>query len=141
VPVPASRCFLALAAHHKAHLCERIFRNDGATTRYIHWLASLGGQSRTTPALPMLLVVVDREVALVPQDPNDTQRGAPVLTLFEQVWQHASPWQEGPLRDSRGLTPQERELLLLLGRRVPPTKSPHGSWGSRCAPCGASRPA
>lgn len=100
------------------------FRNDAATTQYARWLATLGGESRTVPALPMLLVVVDRRVALVPLDPQDGRRGALVLhsagavtamtALFEQVWRTATPWQDAAPRNLHGLTPQERELLCLL---------------------------
>jgi DNA-binding CsgD family transcriptional regulator/sugar-specific transcriptional regulator TrmB len=99
-------------------------RNDAATTQYVHWLATLGGETRTTPTLPMLLVIVDREVALVPLDPQDVRRGALVLhsegavtamvMLFEQVWKHAAPWATAVSKDRHGLSAQERELLRLL---------------------------
>ena len=100
------------------------FRNDAPTREYVRWLAGLGGETRTVASLPMLMVVVDREVALVPLDPADGRAGALELrslgavaamtALFEQVWSIASPWGESAPRDTRGLSTQERELLRLL---------------------------
>ncbi|MFE9201940.1 LuxR C-terminal-related transcriptional regulator [Micromonospora sp. NPDC007230] len=100
------------------------FRNDPATLAHARWMASLGGQSRTTPTLPMRLVIVDRETALVPIDPDNSGQGAlelhspgviaGLVALFEQVWRAATPFGEQTAPDTHGLTPQERELLLLL---------------------------
>jgi DNA-binding CsgD family transcriptional regulator len=100
------------------------FRNDPATLQYVRWLASLGGQTRTVPSLPMLMVVVDNEVALVPLDPDDGRRGALELrthgavaamrVLFEQFWQAATPWDEQPPPDRHGLSRREREILMML---------------------------
>jgi DNA-binding CsgD family transcriptional regulator len=100
------------------------FRNDPATLRHVQWLTSLGVEARTVPSLPMLMVVFDRKVALVPLDPDDGRKGAleirspgavaVMCALFEQVWSVAVPWGEQLQRDSHGLTPQERELLRLL---------------------------
>ena len=99
-------------------------RNDSATTHYVHWQASLGGQTRTVAALPMRLVVVDRKVAIVPIEPGNARRGALVLhsegavaamvMLFEEVWRNATPWGTPVRKDHRGLSSQERELLRLL---------------------------
>lgn len=73
----------------------------------------------------MRLVVVDRETALVPVDPDDSRRGAlelrapgvvaGLVALFEQVWHVATPFGEQTVPDGQGLTPPERELLRLLG--------------------------
>ncbi|MEU4779214.1 LuxR C-terminal-related transcriptional regulator [Micromonospora sp. NPDC023633] len=100
------------------------FRNDPATLAHARWMASLGAQSRTTPTLPMRLVIVDRETALVPIDPDNPRRGAlelhspgvvaGLVALFEQVWRIATPFGEQIALDEHGLTPQERELLRLL---------------------------
>lgn len=100
------------------------FRNDPATVAYVQWLAELGGQTRTVPSLPMLLVVVDRETALVPIDPANGRAGALELrspgavaamaVLFEQMWAAGVPWGRPVPRDGQGLSPQERELLGLL---------------------------
>ena len=90
----------------------------------MQWLAALGGETRTVPSLPMLMVVVDRETALVPLDPADGRAGALELrspgavaamsALFEHVWSIGVPWGETPPRDARGLSTQEQELLRLL---------------------------
>ncbi|MBM7493128.1 DNA-binding CsgD family transcriptional regulator/DNA-binding MarR family transcriptional regulator [Micromonospora luteifusca] len=100
------------------------FRNDPGTLAHARWLAGLGGQSRTTPTLPMRLVIVDRGIALVPIDPTNPRRGAlelhshgivaGLIALFEQVWQTATPFDGQVTADAQGLTRQERELLRLL---------------------------
>lgn len=100
------------------------FRNDPATLAHARWMASLGSQSRTAPTLPMRMVIVDRELALVPVDPNDPVRGAlelrspgvvtGLVALFEQVWHAARPFGDEASQDEQGLTAQERELLRLL---------------------------
>ncbi|ANP48407.1 helix-turn-helix transcriptional regulator [Streptomyces griseochromogenes] len=101
-------------------------RKDRATTRHAEWLTELGGQVRTVPALPLRMIIFDREIALVPLDPANTRKGAVQITsvgvitalisLFEQVWADATPLGTPQERDERGLTRQERELLRLLGQ-------------------------
>ncbi|MEE1796988.1 LuxR C-terminal-related transcriptional regulator [Streptomyces sp. BE308] len=102
------------------------FRNDPGTLRYVNWLGELGAESRTLPALPLIMVVVDREVALVPLDPDDPRAGALELRsrgavavahlLFEEYWAAATPLGRIPPRGPHGLTPQEDELLSLLAK-------------------------
>ncbi|MFK0190296.1 LuxR C-terminal-related transcriptional regulator [Kitasatospora sp. NPDC090308] len=100
-------------------------RNDPATVQYARWLHGLGGAVRTTPTLPLRMIVVDNATAIVPIDPDDPRKGAVLLqspgvvaalrALFDQVWEHARPLGEkSPQRDPHGLTGQERELLRLL---------------------------
>ncbi|MEV6118577.1 LuxR C-terminal-related transcriptional regulator [Streptomyces sp. NPDC052109] len=99
-------------------------RNDAVSTDYAAWLTSLGGQVRTVPALPLRMLVIDRSVALVPVNPENTREGAIQITnpgvmaalvaLFESVWDRATPLGACPERDDQGLTRQERELLRLL---------------------------
>lgn len=106
------------------NLYQESFRNDPATLAHARWMASLGSQSRTAPTLPMRMVIVDRELALVPVDPNDPARGAlelrspgvvaGLIALFEQVWHTARPFGDEASPDEEGLTAQERELLRLL---------------------------
>lgn len=104
---------------------QDVFRNDPPTLAYVRSYAALGGQARTVPALPMRLVIVDDQCALVPLDPNDSTRGALELrspgavaamrALFEQFWSIAIPWDEPAHRDRHGLSRREQELLRLLG--------------------------
>ncbi|WP_347404884.1 helix-turn-helix transcriptional regulator [Micromonospora sp. WMMD1102] len=101
------------------------FRNDSATLAHARAMAAIGSQSRTVPALPMRMVIVDRRLALVPSDPDDPSAGAleietPALvlalySLFEQMWHTATPFGDAPVPDLDGITGQERELLRLLG--------------------------
>ncbi|MFJ3962868.1 helix-turn-helix transcriptional regulator [Streptomyces sp. NPDC090036] len=99
-------------------------RNDTPTVEYARWLQDNGGEVRTVPALPLRMVLFDREVALLPVDPTNTKKGAVQLTgpgvltalgaLFEQVWRRAALIGCSQGRDEVGLTGQERELLRLL---------------------------
>jgi DNA-binding CsgD family transcriptional regulator/sugar-specific transcriptional regulator TrmB len=105
---------------------QESFRNDPATLRYVQWLATLGGETRIVPTLPMQLVIVDREFALVPLDPSDGRRGALALrgpgmiaaicALFDQFWREGVPWGQQPRRGQHDLTALEHELLWLLAQ-------------------------
>lgn len=101
-------------------------RNDQVTLNYAQWLNERGGEVRTSPTLPIRMVMFDREVALLPVDPENTKKGAALLrgpgvitalaALFEQIWDSASPFGTDRDREKNeaGLTPQEAELLRLL---------------------------
>jgi DNA-binding CsgD family transcriptional regulator/sugar-specific transcriptional regulator TrmB len=101
-------------------------RNDTPTLGYVRWLTELGGEVRTAPTLPLRMVLFDREVALVPIDPENTRRGAIQITVpgvitalvatFEQVWAGAIPIGDESKHVGAELTPQERELLRLLSK-------------------------
>ncbi len=105
---------------------QESFRNDPATLQYVQWLATLGGETRIVPTLPMHLVIVDRGFALVPLDPSDGRRGAlalsgsgmiaPICALFDQFWRRGVPWGQPPTRGQHGLTTVEHELLWLLAQ-------------------------
>ncbi|MER7945771.1 LuxR C-terminal-related transcriptional regulator [Streptomyces sp. NPDC096079] len=104
---------------------QESFRNDPPTVEYVRWYCDLGGEARTVPVVPMLMVIVDREAALVPVDPEDGRAGAlevrspglvhALLVLFDRLWDAGTPFGEAPRRDAHDLSPQERELLMLLG--------------------------
>ncbi|MER5961083.1 LuxR C-terminal-related transcriptional regulator [Streptomyces sp. NPDC002057] len=104
---------------------QESFRNDPPTVEYVRWYCDLGGQARTVPVVPMLMVIVDREAALVPVDPEDGRAGAlevrspglvhALVVLFDRLWDGGTPFGEAPRRDEHALSPQERELLMLLG--------------------------
>jgi DNA-binding CsgD family transcriptional regulator len=101
-------------------------RNDQPTSDYATWLHSLGGEVRTVPTLPVRLIILDRSSALLPVDTADASTGAVVLrgrgtvaalcALFERVWQEGTPLGEPRPLDEQGLTPQERQCLVLLGQ-------------------------
>ncbi len=102
-------------------------RNDGTTSEYAHWLTELGGHVRTVPVLPVRMVLVDRRVALLPVDADNSRKGAIQLSspgvisalvdLFERVWGQAVPLGAPPQkRQDNGLTPREQELLKLLAQ-------------------------
>lgn len=100
------------------------YRNDPDVVAYARWLTGLGGQIRTTPTLPMLMVVVDRRTALLPLDPNDSSRGgvevthagvvAAIYALFEQIWRTANPIGVAAPVAEDGVEPFEREVLRIL---------------------------
>jgi DNA-binding CsgD family transcriptional regulator/sugar-specific transcriptional regulator TrmB len=97
---------------------------DPATSGYARWLMWLGGQVRTLPVLPIRLIIVDRKVAMVPVDPQQTALGAVLVhgegvvkalcTLFDLTWERARDFGAPRIRDQHGLTGQERELLRFL---------------------------
>ncbi|MEU1399498.1 LuxR C-terminal-related transcriptional regulator [Micromonospora zamorensis] len=101
-------------------------RNHAPTRHYARQLAEIGGEVRTAPALPTRLLIVDREIALLPLNPHNSQEGAAqvvgcgvvaaLVAIFEQVWATATPFCRQPGRDQQGLNGQERELLQLLAR-------------------------
>ncbi|MEV4560156.1 helix-turn-helix transcriptional regulator [Kitasatospora sp. NPDC049285] len=102
-------------------------RNDPATHAYAQWLTESGGQVRTAPLLPPRMPIFDREVAVLPIDPDNTRAGAlctrepgvvaSLSAVFEQAWATAVPLGAARTREAgSGLTPGERELLTLLAR-------------------------
>ncbi|WP_030266564.1 helix-turn-helix transcriptional regulator [Streptomyces sp. NRRL B-24484] len=101
-------------------------RHQPHVTAYAHWLLGRGSEVRTAPAVPQRLIITDRSQALVPIDPADNRKGAlhitepgilhALLDLFEQAWNTAVPLgATSPADPATGLTPNERELLRLLG--------------------------
>ncbi|MFD8734021.1 LuxR C-terminal-related transcriptional regulator [Streptomyces sp. NPDC059618] len=101
-------------------------RNDGPTTAYAMWLSDLGGAVRTLPTLPIRMIVFDRELAVIPADPDNSSAGALLIrgqatvmalsAFFDQLWSGAQPLGTVARRDDHGLTGQERDLLRLLAQ-------------------------
>ncbi|MEV4411636.1 helix-turn-helix transcriptional regulator [Catellatospora sp. NPDC049609] len=99
-------------------------RHDPALVAYARWLTELGGMLRTASTIPMLTIVYDRAVALLPLDPNNTRLGAvevrspgvvaAVYALFEQIWAGAVPLGTAAPVDANGLDPQAKQLLAML---------------------------
>ncbi|WP_329283078.1 helix-turn-helix transcriptional regulator [Streptomyces sp. NBC_01451] len=101
-------------------------RDDRATTEYARRLSELGGEIRTAPSLPLRMLIADRSAALLPIDPEDTRAGAVVVhapgvlsalvSLFDMVWDRASPLGVRRANAAEDPTPQEVTLLKLLAQ-------------------------
>lgn len=99
-------------------------RNDPGSVEHANWLAEHGGETRTTSVLPMRMQIVDREVAMVPVDPEGLTLGVAVIrergavaglcALFDQVWEQSEVLGAAPVTPAGEITPQQRELLRLL---------------------------
>ncbi|WP_084725614.1 helix-turn-helix domain-containing protein [Streptacidiphilus melanogenes] len=98
-------------------------RNHRPTTEYARWLTERGGQVRTVPELPMRLIIVDREVALLPLDPDRPDAAtvvqgkgvvAAMCKLFDLVWAGAAPLGDSRSRDVSGMSSQHLALVRLL---------------------------
>ncbi|WP_166388216.1 helix-turn-helix transcriptional regulator [Catellatospora methionotrophica] len=98
--------------------------NDARTTAYALWLQELGSEVRTTPVLPVRMLIVDREHAVVPIDSDRSNAGAVVLSgaglvealvsLFYFVWEISTPLGVSRVSDDSGLSSQEKQVLRLL---------------------------
>ncbi|WP_030870636.1 LuxR C-terminal-related transcriptional regulator [Streptomyces sp. NRRL S-37] len=100
--------------------------NDRVTRAHAQWMAEHNSEIRTSPTLPMRLLIVDTTAAIVAGLPDQAGPSAllfnsrPVVlamrALFEAYWEHAAPFHEknSSEDDPHGLTPQERKLLQLL---------------------------
>ena len=99
-------------------------RANRPTVEHASWLARLGGQVRTVPALPTRMIIMDRRTAMIPVSSDDTAAGAVLLTgqgtltalcaLFETTWDSAQPLGETAPTDAHGLTGQQATTLRLL---------------------------
>jgi DNA-binding CsgD family transcriptional regulator len=96
-----------------------------AGMEYCEWVHSLGGEVRTTPTLPLRLLIIDSEIAIMPLDPTNHDAGAVVhrspavvalaLALFDAYWSKATnPFEADDLANEEPLTSQETEILRLL---------------------------
>jgi len=75
---------------------------------------------RSVPAVPIQMVIIDRQIALLPVQPDDPRTGAlevrspgiaaALHTLFEQVRENELPFGKQIPRDHTGCTPAEKEL-------------------------------
>lgn len=91
-------------------------RNSPHTVAYAEWLAERGGSVRTVPSLPVRMVIVDRETAVIPVRAEDARQAAVVLTgqgtltalcaLFESAWSSAVELGAVQKRDESGLSPR-----------------------------------
>jgi sugar-specific transcriptional regulator TrmB/DNA-binding CsgD family transcriptional regulator len=92
---------------------------------YAAFIHKLGGEVRATPTLPMRLLVVDREIVVMPLNPDIETDGAVIhrspsvlalaLALFDTCWARATELFAPEDRDDNTpLTPHEAEVLRLL---------------------------
>ncbi|MFF9069739.1 LuxR C-terminal-related transcriptional regulator [Streptomyces sp. NPDC014891] len=123
---PLAQSLLARSVAMKTIYLDSV-RNDPGSMGHAHWLAENGGETRTTPVLPLRIQIFDRRAALIPINPEDSSQGAILVeepgivaalcAFFDLVWEMAVPIAE-PKRN-RGVdsvSPQERELLRLLAQ-------------------------
>lgn len=99
-------------------------RNDEATVEHARWLTEQGGEVRTVPVLPLRLVLVDRAVAIVPLDAEDSSQGALMVTgkglvsglaaLFLMTWQQGVPLGTGRRQRVPGRPSKQQWHALLL---------------------------
>ncbi|MFD7982318.1 helix-turn-helix domain-containing protein [Kitasatospora indigofera] len=98
-------------------------RNHQPTTDYARWLLKRGGQVRTVPSLPMRMIIIDREAAVVPLDPElggtatvlyGKGAVAAMCSLFDLVWSGANPLGDARSRDRHGMSGQHYALLQFL---------------------------
>ncbi|MFC8006997.1 helix-turn-helix domain-containing protein [Streptomyces olivaceus] len=99
---------------------------DSLSMSYAQWLVEQGGKIRSIPVLPLRMIIYDRQVVMLPMDPENSTagavllRGAGVVTalceLFEQVWASATPLGAAAGSTDDGLTPQEQAVLRLLAQ-------------------------
>ncbi len=92
---------------------------------YAATLHRLGGEVRATPTLPMRLLIIDHEIAVMAMDPENPTAGAVIhrspgvlsvaMALFDAYWSRATELFSPEDRDNNTpLTPHEAEVLRLL---------------------------
>jgi DNA-binding CsgD family transcriptional regulator/sugar-specific transcriptional regulator TrmB len=98
--------------------------NHAETAAYLRRLDDAGAETRTVPTLPLQLLIVDRAVAVVPIDPENSAAGALVLrsrgslvallALFENVWLTARSISEPRRTERLELSDTDHEILRIL---------------------------
>ncbi|MFK0223762.1 helix-turn-helix transcriptional regulator [Streptomyces vinaceus] len=101
-------------------------RNDSGSLEYARWLVAEGAEIRTAPYLPTRMQILDRRMALIPLDLDDSSQGAMLIhergivatlcAFFDVIWMSATPIVEAKTRASDPISPQSRQLLLLLSQ-------------------------
>jgi DNA-binding CsgD family transcriptional regulator/sugar-specific transcriptional regulator TrmB len=96
-----------------------------AGLEFAAFIHKLGGEVRATPTLPMRLLIVDQEIAIMPLNPEVQSAGAVIhrspgviavaIALFDSYWSRATELFAPEDRDNKTpLTPHEAEVLRLL---------------------------
>ena len=95
---------------------------SAGTRRHVRHLSEQGAEYRTMPSLPLRMLLLDGEVALLPINAAQTSRGALVVhnpavltalrALFESYWEAALPF--GRVQEPADLSDQERLAVRML---------------------------
>jgi DNA-binding CsgD family transcriptional regulator/sugar-specific transcriptional regulator TrmB len=99
--------------------------NSKQAIEYASKMHRLGCEIRATPTLPMRLLIVDQELAIMPMDPESPTAGAVIhrssavvsiaIALFDSYWSRGIEMFDPDDRDDDApLTPHEAEVLRLL---------------------------
>jgi sugar-specific transcriptional regulator TrmB/DNA-binding CsgD family transcriptional regulator len=98
-------------------------KNEELTRRHIQWIADEGAQVRLSLTLPTRMLIIDRSIAVVPIDSEDTASGALVITergivsnmiaLYGCYWKTAKPLSTQRKRDGAGLSEQDLAAITL----------------------------
>lgn len=108
-------------------LYQESARSDPATVAYGFWMVMHGAQVRTAAVLPLRMLIVDENAALIPVNSGGPSQGAVLIAntgvieyliaVFDVLWSMAVPLQDEFTRDDlTGLLPGERELIRLLAQ-------------------------
>jgi len=99
-------------------------RNHQPSFRQAQSLVDHGSEVRTSPLLPLQMLLVDRALALVPVEPvagsdiavmvSSAGMVVALLALFQTTWKGSSPLGMPRQRDEEGLCAQRRQVLKLL---------------------------
>jgi DNA-binding CsgD family transcriptional regulator len=99
-------------------------RGDPKALRQARELSERGGQTRIAAALPVPMVIVDQQVALIPLDPRHPLCGALEVRnpsavsllrlMFDQLWTGAALWNGSSRLGGEERVGRDRALLILL---------------------------
>lgn len=98
-------------------------QNEELTRSHVQWIAEQGAHVRLASSLPTRMLIVDRRIAVVPIDNEDTAYGALVMTepglvanmvtLYGCYWRAARPLGSPRRRDENGLSKQDIDAVRL----------------------------
>jgi DNA-binding CsgD family transcriptional regulator/sugar-specific transcriptional regulator TrmB len=100
-------------------------RNDPLSRQYATWLAEQGSEVRLTAFLPLRMLIFDRQIAVVPVNPGQSEVGAAIVegkgpvaamcALFDSIWKSSAPYGDRRLpHQDEMLTDQQVAVVWLL---------------------------
>jgi DNA-binding NarL/FixJ family response regulator len=124
VPMAEELGVLERGVHSRVIYSRQALEQDGAVET-LEQLRAAGEEARIAAQVPMKLLLVDGETALIPLSPDPQGQAAIVVhpgglldalsTLFEMLWARSRPYLGAELAlRPLGLDKQERQLLALL---------------------------